>query len=200
MFIKNNIGQDQDNYYHESEFDRQSSTHSVQNKVPVIVNARVSCGQRFTGRGAKVNKTVKRSDRVLNALSLPVVINLNPRSAYGKEQEIKTLITQLNCSICTISESWNRTDYPLSDLIKMDNYKVVTNVKERDARGGKPAILVDESRYTIKELCPNEISVPVGVEAVWILVRNKNISSNNKIKNMLLLLCWSKINPKESFV
>ena len=42
-------------------------------------------------------------------------------------------------------------------------------MKERDARGGKPAIIVSEEKFIVKELCPNEITVSIGVKDLSIL-------------------------------
>ena len=36
--------------------------------------------------------TIKRSNKLLEASSLPIVVNLNPRSLYNKSDEIKTFI------------------------------------------------------------------------------------------------------------
>ena len=77
-------------------------------------------------------RTIKRSNKALKASSLPLVINLNPRSAYGKEKEIETLVKEMNCGVLTISESWNREEYPLEELLQIENYKVITNVRERE--------------------------------------------------------------------
>ena len=107
----------QQNQLFESECDlpRSTITSSASiklNKVPVIVRARASRSESAKVRGPKKNNC-----QVLNEVSLPVVINLNPRSAYGKEEEIKTLISQYDCSVLTISESWSRANFPLSKLI-----------------------------------------------------------------------------------
>ena len=49
-------------------------------------------------------RTVKRSNKQLEALLLPTVINLNPRSVY-------------------MSESWEREQLTLDQVIKLDNYQ-----------------------------------------------------------------------------
>ena len=117
---------------------------------------------------------------------LPIVINLNPRSLYGKENEFSTLIEQYSCDVCCIGESWERNNLSLNELITIENFKVVTNVMQRNGRGGKPAIIINESKYLIKELCPNEITVPLDVEAVWVLIRSKHMKSNSKFKNIII--------------
>ena len=63
----------------------------------------------------------------------------------------------------------------------LPNYEIISNVKQRDFRGGKPAILINKDRYLVKKLCPEPITVPVGVEAVWVLVTPKK-QTNKKFK------------------
>ena len=59
---------------------------------------------------------------------------------------------------------------------------MITNVKQRDFKGGKPAILVNEDKFYVKELCPDPITVPVGVECVWALLTPKHTSPQSKVK------------------
>ena len=105
---------------------------------------------------------------------------------YGKEREFETLIEQYKCDICCISESWERDSLTLNELIQIENFRIVTNVKQRNGRGGKPAIIINESKYLIKELCPYEITVPINVEAVWVLINCKNYRKNTQIKNIIV--------------
>ena len=72
-----------------------------------------------------------------------------------------------------MSESWERPDEPLNELIQIENYKVITNVLQRTNRGGKPALIINQNKFHIKEICPTLITVPVGVEAVWALLKPK---------------------------
>ena len=130
-------------------------------------------------------KSIKPIKRVSQSMSepsseLPIVMALNPRSCYPRVKELTDLIIQYNVSIAGVSESWERQDLPLNKLIQIDNFKVITNVCQRQNRGGKPALIIDESRYYIKSLCPNPITVPLGVEAVWALLKPK-MSQKNQI-------------------
>ena len=98
-------------------------------------------------------------------------MNLNPRSIYNKTEEFSLLLEQYNVDVCTISESWERDNLSLSQLLKLDDYQILSNVKQRDFKGGKPAILVKSEKYNVKALCPDIITVPV--EAVWALISPK---------------------------
>ena len=155
------------------------------NITPVLSSDMSSSECDMNGRGSRQVKPVKITNKkVMRAESLPLVINCNPRLAYGKQEELKNLISQYSCPLLTLSESWNRDDFPLSELIQIENYKVITNVKECDNRGGRPAIIINEEMYHIKELCPQIITVPVGVKAVWVLIRNK--SNIDQLQNIIV--------------
>ena len=104
-------------------------------------------------------------------------MNINPRSIYNKSEEFAQLIEQYDSQIICMSESWSRDNLTLDNLLKLDNYEIITNVQQRDFRGGKPAILVNTQNFLIKRICPDPITVPVGVEAVWCLVTPKRFSS-----------------------
>ena len=51
---------------------------------------------------------VRRSNKVLQALNLPKVMNLNPRSAMNKIEEIKTFIEEEEIDCAFISESHDK--------------------------------------------------------------------------------------------
>ena len=56
--------------------------------------------------GKSNNITVLRSNKIIEALELPVVVNLNPRSVYNKVDEFHALVQEENIDIVFMSESW----------------------------------------------------------------------------------------------
>ena len=109
---------------------------------------------------------------------LPSVMNINPRSIYNKYEEFPLLLEQYSADVICMSESWSRDNKPLEELLDLPNYQIISNVKQREFKGGKPAIFVNENKYIVKRLCPDIITVPIGVEAVWALVTPKKQSCN----------------------
>ena len=95
---------------------------------------------------------------------------------FGKIEELKLLISQYSANLICISESWNRDNEPLEELIQIENYKVISNVRHREGRGGKPLIIVDTANYNIIEVCPGLFTVPTEVEAVWVVLQPKERS------------------------
>ena len=94
------------------------------------------------------------------------------------------MIEQYSPELITISESWERENLSLEDLLKLENFEIITNVKQRDFKGGKPAILVNKNKFYVKKLCPDPVTVPVGVECVWALITPKQSSPQSKIKQI----------------
>ena len=115
-------------------------------------------------------------------MELPVIMNINPRSIYNKTDEFSLLIDQYQADVICMSESWERDNLSLEELLNLDGYRILSNVKQRDFKGGKPAILVNEEKYFVKPLCPEPITVPVGVECVWALITPKHISPQSRVK------------------
>ena len=133
-------------------------------------------------RRLPVRKTIRRNNLVLQSMELPVVMNINPRSIYNKTEEFHLLLEQYEADVICISESWDRDNLPLKELLDLDDFEVITNVKQRDFKGGRPAILINKDKFHVKSICPEPITVPVGVEAVWSLITPKQMTKRNRVK------------------
>ena len=118
----------------------------------------------------------------MQSMELPVVMNINPRSIYNKCEEFSVLVEQYEADLICMSESWDRENYRLDEVIQIEDYKVISNVRQRDCKGGKPAIIVNEKKFVVRPLCPDPITVPIGVEAVWCLLIPRNRSVRSKVK------------------
>ena len=124
-----------------------------------------------------VRRPIRRNNLLCQSIGLPTVMNINPRSIYNKSDELPLLLDQYEADIICMSETWERESKTLEQLLDLPNYQIISNVKQRDFKGGKPAILINKDRYLVKKLCPDPITVPVGVEAVWVLVTPKKQTS-----------------------
>ena len=120
---------------------------------------------------------------IYQASNLPIVININPRSIYNKTEDFKLVLEQYVADIVCLSETWERENLSLEELLNLeDSFSVISNVKQRDFAGGKPAILVNKAKFNVTKLCPDPVTVPVGVEAVWALVSHKNTNHKSRVK------------------
>ena len=124
---------------------------------------------------AKTLTVVKRSNKVFQALNLPKVLNLNPRSAMNKVDEIKTFIKEETIDVAFLSESHDRESKRLEDHFVLENFQVISNVYQRQGKGGRPAIIVNNEKYEIQDITNTLVQIPWGVEVTWAILTPKNI-------------------------
>ena len=136
-------------------------------------------------------KTIKRSNRAVQALNLPTVMNINPRSAYNCSENLALLIKEEDIDAAFLSESWERQDFTLDQLLGDrlgDEYQILSNphARVRGRTGGRPAIIIRKDRYIIKNLTNTVIQIPWRVEATWGLITPKNITHTSIIQRIIL--------------
>ena len=137
-------------------------------------------------------KIVKRTEKICEALHLPKVLNLNPGSIYNKIEEFVTFVQEEKVNLICISESFERETLPLENVIKLDGYKVISNVHQRKGEGGRPAIIVDTKNYVVENITQGAVNVPWGVEAVWAVLMPKNVTNTSKIQKIVVGSIYSK--------
>ena len=89
---------------------------------------------------------------------LPSCMNLNPRSIYNKANEFATLVTEEQIDCIFLSESWERPEFSLSEILKIDGYKVISNPHQRQGVGGRPALVINEKKLSHKK--PYQLTSP----------------------------------------
>ena len=67
--------------------------------------------------------TIKRQNKVIEAVNLPTLITLNPRSLYNKTINFSTLVEQTEADVCFLSETWDRSHY------KKKNCKIASKLR-----------------------------------------------------------------------
>ena len=95
----------------------------------VLVPAQPQAGQPFS---LEVG-----SDRVQAPSSLPLAMIANFRSAYNKAKNIKRNLTTLGLDLMIASESWERPNFPLPDLLDSPHYSILSYCRGRET-GGMP--------------------------------------------------------------
>ena len=80
-------------------------------------------------------KIIKRSNKLIQALDLPSLCNLNPRSVYNKIDEFHTFVKEEEVDLLFMSESWERENLTLHDIIKLEDHTVISNVSQRKGKG-----------------------------------------------------------------
>ena len=141
--------------------------------------------------------TVNMPKRFEQALSLPRICNLNPRSIYNKIEEFKTLVDQYELDVIFLSESWERDNLPLCQILDIPNFEVVSNVYQRREIGGRPAIVANSAKYHVQNLTNTVIQIPWGVEAVWCTLTPIGVKSDSSIQKIACCSLYSKRGSKK---
>ena len=196
-----NVTMDSDNYNSESEYNDLSFHHNCTTPQPIPVIIKPRQPRATQSYRVSANTIIKHSDKkVLTATQLPKVVNLNTRSVYNKKEEFKTMMEQLDVDLCCMSESWDRQNMNLEDILHMEGYQIVKNVLQRRGRGGKPALIIKKEKYHIKELCPTLFTVPPTVEATWALLTPK-IQVNRTVKHIAVAsVYYAKRTKRKDFI
>ena len=102
-------------------------------------------------------------------------MNLNPRSAMNKLEQ-KLFIEEEKIDLAFISESHDRENRKLEENMKLDNHTIISNIHQRSTneKGGGPALIVNDKKFTVENLTNTLVSIPWGVEVTWELLTPKN--------------------------
>ena len=123
---------------------------------------------------------------------MPKVLNLNPRSIYNKAEEFSTFVKEEDVDVTCISESWEREDFSLHELIKLDDVEIVSNVHQRKGTGGRPAIIVNKNKFCVENLTNTTVNIPWGVEVVWAVLTPKNVTNASSIQKIVVASIYCK--------
>ena len=155
--------------------------------IPVIINKRNTSFKPSNKTQNKNNlKTIKRSNKLMQALNLPTVMNVNPRSIYNKASEFHNFVKEEQIDCIFMSESWERPEQPLDVIINLPDYTVISNPHQRKGVGGRPALIVNNKKFHIRNLTQSLIDIPWGVEATWAIISPKNVTSDSLIKRIAI--------------
>ena len=131
---------------------------------------------------------------------MPKLLNCNPQSLYNKSGEFITSLQERDIDVAFISESWERPNWPLSDLLSelvdSSNYSIVSNAHQRNGKGGRPALIVNTRNYHVQNLTQSTVAIPWGCEIVWCSLTPKNIQSNSVVKKIICAAIYSKPNSR----
>ena len=124
-------------------------------------------------------------------------MNVNPNSAMNKLEELKTFIDEQSIDVAFISESHDRQNKKLEDHFDLENYKEVSNIHQREGKGGRPALIVNTENYHVEDITNTLISIPWGVEITWAIITPKTVAADSLVKRIVLGSIYSKPNSKK---
>ena len=155
-------------------------------------------GEKISGvdelkrNSGKKKMKIKENNKLYQALNLPILCNMNPRSVYNKVDEFHEFVNEEEIDLLFMSESWERDYLTLDEIIKLDDHVVVSNVSQRKGKGGRPAIIANKNKFDIQNVTNTLIQIPWGVEAVWCVLTPKNVQQNSKIQRIACCSLYSK--------
>ena len=142
-------------------------------------------------------KIIKRNGKVFQALNLPIICNMIPRSVYNKQDEFHTFVEEEMVDLLTMSESWERENLTLDQIVKLENHSIISNVSQRKGKGGRPAIFANKRKFEVENITNTLVQVPWGVEAVWCILTPRNITNDSLIKKIACCAVYCKPNSKK---
>ena len=157
-------------------------------------NAKQSEGYDEVNNISKGNTKKKQNqkNKISQALSLPVLCNMNPRSIYNKLEEFHNFVNEEEVDAIFLSESWERDYLQLDQVINVEDHVVISNVSQRAGVGGRPALIINKKKYEVLSVTNTLIQIPWGVEAVWGIITPKNVAQDSKIKKIACCSLYSK--------
>ena len=93
---------------------------------------------------------MRRNNKVIQAANLPKLVNLNARSIYNKIEEFHLLVEQYEADAAFVTETWEREQLTLNDIMHFDTHEVFTNIVQREGVGGKAALIINTEKYYVK--------------------------------------------------
>ena len=86
---------------------------------------------------------------------------------YNKIKEFHTFVNEEEIDLVFMSESWEREEQTLHDIIKLKDHEIISNVYQRKGKGGRPAIIVNKNKFIVQNLTNTTINIKWGVEVVY---------------------------------
>ena len=173
------------------------SSHESQDEllIPVMVGHRPS-KQRPVDR-LPARRTVRRSNSLIDALSVPRITLYNMRSAWSKLDNLAEDMDMRTTDLCFLTEVWQEAENrkhqeAIEKLLETHSVKYVSTPRPGARRGGGTAVACSEEYFHMTKL---SISIPNPLEACFKIVRPKN--PTGKVSNFI---CCSFYSPPRSTV
>ena len=178
--------------------DRNNAKLKLENLIKLRGKINMFQNQRNKIRNHDISK-IQKPRNIIQALQLPKLLNLNPRSAMNKLESITRFIEEENIDVAFISETHERENKRLEDHMKLDTHTIISNIYQRQTKekGGRPALIVNRKKFHVDNLTNTSINIPWGVEITWAMITPKNVSKDSIIKKIILGAIYVKPNSRK---
>ena len=129
------------------------------------------------GRHLPSNITIRRDNRLLEAMSLPILSAYNMRSIWSKLDGLALDMEERDCDLAILSEVWEKKENikhqnRIEELFEMKNTKYFSTARPGAKRGGGAAIAFRGNKFNLSKL---NIAIPKPLEVVWGILRPNDI-------------------------
>ena len=126
-------------------------------------------------RPPPVSKTIKRSNKCIQGLSLPNISLYNMRSLWPKLRNFVIDFKERTTGLCFLNEVWEKIEnkkhqFKIEELLHMEDIMYISTPRPGARRGGGAAIVADLTKFSLTKL---SIAIPKSIEIVWGLLQSK---------------------------
>ena len=141
---------------------------SVEYRIPVFFGNRPLQSKNLEFSNLpRVLKTIRRDNKSVQAISLPVICNYNMRSIFPKINSYAEDFYERGIGLSFLSEIWERSSnkkhqYKLQELFEMKGILYISTPRPGLKRGGGVALAADPSLFTLSKLnvpIPHQLEV-----------------------------------------
>ena len=113
-----------------TEGETSQQTFDSENNIPVIIRHRPRYNV-LTVRQPPVRKVIRRENKCVEALSLPVITSYNLRSIWGKLNSFSDDMHERDCTVSFLSEVWEKRDSKkhkkkIEEMLEMKNISYIS--------------------------------------------------------------------------
>ena len=172
------------------------NTYVRENCIPVVVGYRP--WRKTDDRLPAVRNVIRRENKCLQALSLPVLLSYNMRSIWGKISSFATDMEERDGEISFLCEVWEKSENKkhkkrIEEMLEMSGIEYISTPRPGAKRGGGAAIAIKSSRFSVVKL---NITIPKPLEIVWAMLRP--LEHTGVINKIILCSFYSPPNSKKN--
>ena len=165
--------EDNDKQFPEEE-DNVNNPNEQASIIPVVVGNRPS--PQAPDQRKPVRKTIKRDNKIVEALSLPKMTLYNVRSAWSKWSNISEDMEMRDTDVSFLTEVWEKSEHKkhqkaIESMLEIKGIKYVSTPRPGARRGGGTALACSQQKFILTKL---NIAIPAPLEACFGLVKPKN--------------------------
>ena len=152
----------------------ENEANEQEGSIPVVVGNRPP--PQAPDAREPVRKTIKRNNKLVEALSLPKMTLYNVRSAWSKWSNIAEDMEMRETDVSFLTEVWEKSEHKkhqkaIESMFELKGIKYVSTPRPGARRGGGTALACSQKKFNLSKL---NIAIPAPLEACFGLLKPKN--------------------------